>query len=151
MFVSPLSRVVFLPWILSAIPLCLFEAGIATMLPLSYSSLLGAHCSKNSRKLTLVNRACSEATPPWQWPQWRKTGVRHVFPGWLSLVDEISGGSSTSAALVPISPNCSANLQPSCRREVGASEDKSEIISKEDEIRKPGMCTGRFSSCSEIY
>jgi hypothetical protein len=71
-------------------PLCLQEAGIPTGLPSSYppSSWSEPVARKTLASLTLVNRAWSEAARPWLW---RKIEVR-LPRGWLSLIEEISGG-----------------------------------------------------------
>jgi len=77
-------------------PLCLMEAGIPTGLPSSYppSSWSEPIARKTLANLTLVNRAWSEAARPWLW---RKIEVR-LPRGWLSLVEEISGGEDAEAA-----------------------------------------------------
>jgi hypothetical protein len=77
-------------------PLCLLEAGIPTGLPSSYppSSWSEPIARKTLANLTLVNRAWSEAARPWLW---RKIEVR-LPRGWLSLVEEISGGEDAEAA-----------------------------------------------------
>jgi hypothetical protein len=77
-------------------PLCLLEAGMPTGLPSSYppSSWSEPVARKTLVNLTLVNRAWSEAARPWLW---RKIEVR-LPRGWLSLVEEISGGEDAEAA-----------------------------------------------------
>jgi hypothetical protein len=77
-------------------PLCLQEAGIPTGLPSSYppSSWSEPVARKTLANLTLVNHAWSEAARPWLW---RKIEVR-LPRGWLSLVEEISGGEDAEAA-----------------------------------------------------
>ena len=77
-------------------PLCLLEAGMPTGLPSSYppSSWSEPVARKTLANLTLVNRAWSEAARPWLW---RKIEVR-LPRGWLSLVEEISGGEDADAA-----------------------------------------------------
>lgn len=77
-------------------PLCLIEAGIPTGLPSSYppASWSEPVARRTLATLTLVNRAWSDAARPWLW---RKIEVR-LPRGWLSLLEEISGGEDAEAA-----------------------------------------------------
>jgi hypothetical protein len=76
-------------------PLYLLEAGVPTGSPSSYppSNWQEPIARKTLSSLMLVNRAWSEAARPWLW---RKIEVR-LPRGWLSLVEEISGGEDDDA------------------------------------------------------
>lgn len=71
-------------------PLYLLEAGVPTGSPSSYPppNWQEPISRKTLASLMLVNHAWSEAARPWLW---RKIEVR-LPRGWLSLVEEISGG-----------------------------------------------------------
>ena len=77
-------------------PPYLLEGGVPTGLPSSYPPSCWSEpiARKTLVNLTLVNRAWSEAARPWLW---RKIEVR-LPRGWLSLVEEISGGEDAEAA-----------------------------------------------------
>ncbi|KAH9960874.1 hypothetical protein BC827DRAFT_1260657 [Russula dissimulans] len=77
-------------------PPCLPDGGVPTGLPSSYppSSWSEPVARKTLVSLTLVNRAWSGAARPWLW---HKVEIR-LPRGWLSLVEEISGGDDPEAA-----------------------------------------------------
>jgi hypothetical protein len=77
-------------------PPYLLEGGVPTGLPSSYPPSCWSEpvARKTLVNLTLVNRAWSEAARPWLWC---KIEVR-LPRGWLSLVEEISGGEDAEAA-----------------------------------------------------
>ncbi len=77
-------------------PPYLLEGGVPTGLPSSYPPSCWSEpiARKTLVNLTLVNHAWSEAARPWLW---RKIEVR-LPRGWLSLVEEISGGEDAEAA-----------------------------------------------------
>ena len=77
-------------------PPCLPDGGVPTGLPSSYppSSWSEPVARKSLVSLTLVNRAWSGAARPWLW---HKVEVR-LPRGWLSLVEEISGGDDPEVA-----------------------------------------------------
>jgi hypothetical protein len=77
-------------------PPYLLEGGVPTGLPSSYPPSCWSEpiARKTLVNLTLVNHAWSKAARPWLW---RKIEVR-LPRGWLSLVEEISGGEDAEAA-----------------------------------------------------
>ncbi|KAF8273269.1 hypothetical protein EI94DRAFT_1676809 [Lactarius quietus] len=77
-------------------PLYLLEAGVPTGSPSSYPppNWQEPIARKTLSSLMLVNHAWSEAARPWLW---RKIEVR-LPRGWLSLLEEISGGEDDEVA-----------------------------------------------------